>query len=149
MSGVACSQTYDLFDSLSFLLEKSMSAYVSVYVDKWYLLPNGHCVRRSQWIFLSCNFFYLFHGFVIYAHLKAVLSPQRLNMSSTIRKHLQHKIYNIFGSWESYALSDCNPSAAAVTTMRLRGKMPCADFRAAFHSLSHDYMRWLLHKSVT
>ena len=42
MSGVACSLTHGLFDSLSCLLEKSMSAHVSVYVGKWYLLPQGY-----------------------------------------------------------------------------------------------------------
>ena len=42
MSSVACLLTHGLFDSLFFLLEKSMSAYVSVYVEKWYLSPQGY-----------------------------------------------------------------------------------------------------------
>ena len=42
MSGVACTLTSCLLDSLSFLLEKSMSVYISVYVEKWYLLPQGY-----------------------------------------------------------------------------------------------------------
>ena len=65
MSGVACSLTHCLFDSLSFLLDKSMSTYVSVYVDKRYLLPQGHRVCRSQRVFLHCDFFHLLHGFVL------------------------------------------------------------------------------------